>query len=163
MPYIIDGHNLIGQMPELSLADIEDEQQLIEILKDFCLREQRSAEVYFDNASPGVPRARNYGRLSAFFSRAGKSADQAIAERLHRLGKEARNWTVVSSDRQVQAMAKAKRAKVLSAAEFARQLKKTTLQPEIHIRDKMDMPNVRSEDINYWLKVFRNHQTKNSS
>lgn len=158
MPYIIDGHNLIGQMPELSLAEIEDEQHLIEILKDFCLREQRSAEVYFDNAPPGIPRARNYGRLSAFFSRSGKSADQAIAERLHRLGKEARNWTVISSDRQVQAMAKGMRAKVLSAAEFARQLRITTSRPETHIGDKMDQPDVNSEDINYWLKVFKNNQ-----
>lgn len=156
MPYIIDGHNLIGQMPELSLAEIEDEQQLIEMLKDFCLREQRSAEVYFDNAPPGVPRARNYGRLSAFFSRAGKSADQAIAERLHRLGKEARNWTVVSSDRQVQAVAKGMRAKVLSAADFARQLRTPPSQPETHIGDKIDPPDINSEEINYWLKVFKN-------
>lgn len=163
MPYIIDGHNLIGQMPELSLAEIEDEQQLIEILKDFCLREQRSAEVYFDNAPPGVPRARNYGRLSAFFSRAGKSADQAIAERLHRLGKEARNWTVVSSDRQVQAVAKAMRAKVLSAAEFARQLRPPPSRPETHIGDKIDQPDVNSEEINYWLKVFKNNQPESSS
>jgi len=163
MPYIIDGHNLIGQLPELSLAEIEDEQQLIEILQDFCRREQRSAEVYFDNAPPGMPRARNYGRLSAFFSLAGKSADQAIAERLHRLGKEARNWTVVSSDRQVQAMAKAMRAKVLSAAEFARQLRKTTSRPETHIHDKMEPSDVNSEDINYWLNMFQNNQPQNPS
>jgi len=163
MPYIIDGHNLIGQMPELSLAEIEDEQQLIEILKEFCLREQRSAEVFFDNAPPGVPRTRNYGRLSAFFSRAGKSADQAIAERLHRLGKEARNWTVVSSDRQVQAMAKAMRAKVLSASEFARQLRHTTSRPKTQIHDKTEPSDVNSEELNYWLKVFKNDQPKSSS
>ena len=163
MPYIIDGHNLIGQMPELSLAEIEDEQQLIEILKEFCLREQRSVEVYFDNAPPGGPRARNYGRLRAFFCRAGKSADQAIAERLHRLGKEARNWTVVSSDRQVQASAKAMRANVLTAVEFARQLRQTTSRPKTQIHDKTEPSGVTSEEVDYWLKVFKNDQPKNPS
>lgn len=155
MPYLIDGHNLIGQLPQISLAEIEDEQRLIEILQVFCHQHGRTAEVYFDNAPPGVPRARRYGRVTAYYSRAGKSADQAIFERLHRLGKEARNWTVVSSDHQVQAMAKAVRAKVLSSAEFARQLKGTAAQKGTPSPEKGDNPQLGSDEIEEWLNLFK--------
>lgn len=155
MPFIIDGHNLIGQMPEISLKEIDDEQQLIEILQEFCFREGRTVEVYFDNAPPGVPRARNYGRLTAFYTRTGKSADQAINERLHRLGKEARNWTVVSSDLQVQAMAKAVRAKVISASSFARQLRQLSRQKNTpHNIKSGDEVQLSDSDLDEWLKLF---------
>lgn len=155
MPYLIDGHNLIGQLPEISLAEIDDEQRLIELLQVFCYRENRTAEVYFDNAPPGVPRARKYGRLTAFYTRAGKSADQAIAERLHRLGKEARNWTVVSSDHQVQAAAKAKQAKVISSSAFARQLRLHLNKdnPPSHIRSA-DPFELSEKEIDEWLHLF---------
>ncbi|GAB4477369.1 MAG: NYN domain-containing protein [Anaerolineales bacterium] len=155
MPFIIDGHNLIGQMPEISLKEIDDEQQLIEILQEFCFRGGRTVEVYFDNAPPGVPRARNYGRLTAFYTRTGKSADQAINERLHRLGKEARNWTVVSSDLQVQAMAKAVRAKVISASSFARQLRQLSRQKNTpHNIKSGDEVQLSDSDLDEWLKLF---------
>lgn len=160
MPYLIDGHNLIGQLPQISLSEIDDEQRLIELLQDFCNQHGRTAEVYFDNAPPGVARARSYGRLIAYYTRAGKSADQAIFERLHRLGKEARNWTVVSSDRQVQAMAKAVLAKVLSSAEFARQLKGTATQKRTPPPEKGDDPQLRSDEIEEWLSLFKKNQQK---
>lgn len=160
MPYIIDGHNLIGQMPDISLAELDDEQRLIELLQDFCNRHGRIAEVYFDNAPPGVPRARTYGRLTAYFTRSGKSADQAIFERLHRLGKEARNWTVVSSDRQVQAMAKAARAKILSSNEFARQLKRSNIATETTYPEKGRLAELDSDEVERWLGLFKNKGKK---
>ena len=33
MPLLIDGHNLIGQIPELSLADEDDEGKLVMLLR----------------------------------------------------------------------------------------------------------------------------------
>ncbi|PWH15569.1 MAG: hypothetical protein DDG59_11240 [Anaerolineae bacterium] len=163
MPYIIDGHNLIGQMPHLSLETMDDEQQLIELLQDFCRRQQRTAEVYFDHAPPGMPRARNYGRLTAFFIRAGKSADQAIYERLQRLGREARNWTVVSSDRQVQTMAKAARARVISASAFARQLSQAAAAKESDLNEKSDYPEIDIQEFEEWLKPRSKNSSKDAS
>ncbi len=63
MAYIIDGHNLIGILPNISLAQPDDEARLIDLLLSYRARGAREMIVFFD-ASPfsagGVPtRARN--------------------------------------------------------------------------------------------------------
>ena len=122
MPYIIDGHNLIPKVPGLSLQDMEDEIQLVKMLQEFCRINRKQVEVFFDNAPPGQPAARNYGSVVARFVREGGTADRAIHNKLKRLGGEARNWTVVSSDREVQANARNLRSKVIPSEVFAQQL-----------------------------------------
>src|SRR5512144_1363588 len=112
MPYIIDGHNLIPKVPSLSLQEMDDEQHLVEMLQEFCRRQHKQVEVFFDNAPPGGVRARNLGQVTARFIRQGASADDAIRKRLVNLGRAARNWTVVSSDKTVQAEARAVQAQV---------------------------------------------------
>ena len=152
MPLIIDGHNLIPKVRGLSLDVIDDETQLLELLQEYCQRTHKKVEVYFDNAPPGQPRARTYGNLIARFVRAGKSADRAIQEKLVRLRGEARNWTVVSSDREVQAAARAARAGVLPSEEFARQLQATlTGAPDTPDRSDETLSNAELED---WLRLF---------
>ena len=64
MPLIIDGHNLIPKIPGLSLQAIDDETQLVELLGEYCRLSRRQVEVFFDNAPPGVPRARSLDRKS---------------------------------------------------------------------------------------------------
>src|SRR5512137_1181649 len=98
MPYLVDGHNLIPKIPGLNLQALDDEEQLIQLLQEYCRRERKQVEVFFDNAPPGGVRARTFGLVTARFVRQGSTADQAIRERLVRLGRLARNWTVVSSD-----------------------------------------------------------------
>jgi predicted RNA-binding protein with PIN domain len=152
MPYIIDGHNLIGKLPNISLREIDDEIQLIEILQDFCHRQNKTVEVYFDSAPAGTPRARKYGSVTAYFVRSGKTADQAIMERLKALDKAARNWTVVSSDHQVQKAAQASRASILTSEAFIALL--TSPSPSHNsIPEKPDQPLSESE-VEDWLKVF---------
>jgi predicted RNA-binding protein with PIN domain len=63
------------------------------------------------------------GLVTAHFVRKGRTADDAIADRLKTLGRSARNWTVVSSDRRVQNDARALGASVIPSTEFARQVK----------------------------------------
>jgi predicted RNA-binding protein with PIN domain len=90
--------------------------------------------------------------------RLGTSADDAIRKRLKTLGKSARNWTVVSSDRQVQAEARATFAEVISSEAFAGTLKQA--------RDSAPKPSgerkLSSQEIDDWLKLFeeRGHNKK---
>ncbi|MBM3150675.1 MAG: NYN domain-containing protein [Chloroflexi bacterium] len=121
MPYLVDGHNLIPKLG-LQLDSFDDEDCLVVELQEFCRLRRTRLEVYFDGAPPGHPASRKAGAVTAYFIRQGASADAAIEARLEALRGEARNWTVVSSDRRVQGAARATRAAVLPAEEFARQV-----------------------------------------
>src|SRR5215470_4210350 len=105
MPYLIDGHNLIPRLG-LRLDSVDDEMELISVLQEFCRLERRQVEVFFDGAPTSQAGTRKQGAVTAYFIRQGTTADDAIRDRLKKLGRSARNWTVVSSDRQVQANAR---------------------------------------------------------
>ena len=119
MTYIIDGHNLIPKIPGLNLSDPDDENQLIHILQRFCRLRRAKAIVYFDQAPPGMSGGKNFGSVRANYVRQGRTADDAIIEKLRKMGRRARNVTVVSSDRQVQQAARAVHAKVMTSDAFA--------------------------------------------
>lgn len=122
MPYLIDGHNLIPKLG-LRLDSLDDEVELVNRLNEFCrLARKKQVEVYFDNAQPGLAGMRRMGLVTAHFVRKPSIADEAIRLRLKKLGKAARNWIVVSSDRSVQANARAAHAAFVSAEEFANQV-----------------------------------------
>ncbi len=151
MPFLIDGHNLIPKMG-LSLRNINDEQELIERLQEFCRLGNRQAEVYFDGAPAGQAGTRKVGRVTAHFIRLGSSADEAIRQRLRQLGASARNWTVVTSDRSVQAEARAVHAEVMSSEAFARLVAETG-QKSGKSREKPE--GVDEIEVQEWLEVFR--------
>ena len=100
MPYLIDGHNLIPKIPGMNLGDIDDEIQLVKKLQEFCRQRRKKVEVFFDSAPPGGIRTQKFGRVTAFFITQGSTADTAIRSRLQKLGRAAKNWTVVTSDRE---------------------------------------------------------------
>lgn len=153
MPYIIDGHNLIPKIPGLSLEAIDDEEQLIALLQEYCRATRKQVEVYFDNAPPGQPRARSYGFVTARFVRAGRTADEAIGAKLRRLGRGARNWTVVSSDHGVQSKARAAQARVMTSDEFAGQLLAALEQVEPGPAAKEE-GELSAEELEEWLRLF---------
>ncbi|MGB7116640.1 MAG: NYN domain-containing protein [Anaerolineales bacterium] len=153
MPYIIDGHNLIPKITGLSLDEIDDENQLIELLQEFCRRERKQVEVFFDNAPPGGARARNFGSVIARFVRQGRTADDAISAKLNRLGGSARNYTVVSSDHAVQAAARAKRARVLSSEEYAVYLTSVRFDNGQE-QGKGTEANLSPQELEDWLQIF---------
>ncbi len=126
MPYLVDGHNLIPRVAGLSLDSADDELQLVARLQDYCRRKRTRIEVYFDNAPPGSSGRRNFGPVTAHFVRQGRTADAAIRDRLGRIGRTAPNWTVVSSDREVQRAASTAGAVALPSERFAAELDRPT-------------------------------------
>ena len=153
MPYLIDGHNLIPKLPGLSLKSMDDEIQLIERLQEYCRQSGKKAEVYFDNAAPGHAGTRAFGRVRAHFIRAGRTADEAIIARLRSLRREAKNWQVVSSDRQVAAAARSFHAQVISSEAFARGMQSTESE-EIDDPGVKTDPTLDPEDVAAWLDLF---------
>jgi predicted RNA-binding protein with PIN domain len=157
MPYLVDGHNLIPKLG-LRLDSMDDESELIAILQEFCRLERRHVEVFFDGAPALQAGTRKLGGVTAHFVRLGSSADNAIRNQLKQLGKRARNWTVVSSDRQVQADARGAHADVVSSEAFAAMLKQT--------RNSAPKPSnerkLSEKELEEWLKLFeeRGHNKK---
>jgi predicted RNA-binding protein with PIN domain len=121
MPYLIDGHNLIPKLG-LRLDAADDEMELVAVLQEFARLTRRAVEVYFDGAPAGHSGTRILGTVTVHFVRLGQTADSAIRARLQKMGRAAQNWTVVSSDHEVQGAARAVRAESLTAQEFVKML-----------------------------------------
>ena len=150
MPYLIDGHNLIPKLG-LRLDSLDDEEQLIPRLQEFCRLRRTQVEVYFDGALPGQAAMRKAGAVTAHFVRKGATADAAIEVRLARLGKAARNWAVVSSDKRVQSAAGAAHASVLSSEDFAHEMSKA--QAIASSRPKHEA-TLTPDEVEEWLDIF---------
>jgi predicted RNA-binding protein with PIN domain len=155
MPYLVDGHNLIPKLG-LRLDSIDDEMELVAILQEFCRRDRRQVDVYFDGAPAPHAGTRKFGAVTAYFVRLGTTADNAIRNRLKTLGRSAKNWTVVSSDRQVQAEASAARAEVISSDSFAAMLRQA--------RDAAPKPSedrkLSDHEVDEWMRLFQKGKPK---
>ena len=155
MPYLIDGHNLIPKLG-LRLDSIDDETELISILQEFCRLERKQVEVFFDGAPTPHAGSRKLGSVTAHFVRLGTTADNAIRNKVKGLGKSAKNWTVVSSDRQVQAEARAAQAEVVSSDSFATLLK----QARNSASKPTDERKLSNQEVEDWLKLFGERKDK---
>jgi predicted RNA-binding protein with PIN domain len=153
MAYLIDGHNLIPHLPGLSLEDPDDENKLIQILSDFAVSNRSGVEVFFDHAPADRARTVKGGLIKAIFVRKDSTADQAIKTRLSQLGKEAKNWTVVSSDHEIRAEARSAQSRILTAPEFVELLKEqpSRKHPE---GEKPEDPDPDHLEVDYWLEQF---------
>jgi predicted RNA-binding protein with PIN domain len=156
MSFLIDGHNLIPQIG-LRLDSLDDEMELVRLLQEFCRLTRKTVEIYFDNATPGQPATRKFGVVTGHFVQKPLIADEAIGLRLKKLGKAARNWTVVSSDHRVQAEARSSGAQVISSNAFAGtvkdRLRNIPKQPGKEVK-------VSSQEVDEWLEIFERRNKK---
>lgn len=152
MPFIIDGHNLIAALPDLDLSDPDDERKLVEILQGFCSRTNRRATVYFDRGVLGGEPTIKSGRVDVRFVRLPRTADDAIHDHLLKLDKEAPNWTIVSSDREVVSAARRAGASVLHSDAFAQMISRS-----VNTSDQNNKPLGTLSDIGLdeWERLFK--------
>jgi predicted RNA-binding protein with PIN domain len=150
MPYLIDGHNLIPKLG-LRLDSPDDEMELVAVLQEFARLKRQQIEVYFDGAPVGHAGTRKLGTLRAHFVRLGQTADNAIRARLNKMGKSAKNWTVVSSDREVQSAARINQAQDISSEEFVKLLREAQRSAsKVTPQDKQ----ISAQEVQDWLKLF---------
>jgi predicted RNA-binding protein with PIN domain len=156
MPYLIDGHNLIPKLG-LKLSDADDELELARTLQEFARLRRQQIEVYFDGAPPASARTGKVGTVTLHFISSGSSADSAIRARLNNMAKSAKNWTVVSSDREVQNSAKVNGAKVISSEEFVELLRETLHKS---VKTNVDDKKLSKTEVEEWLKLFEGDDGK---
>jgi predicted RNA-binding protein with PIN domain len=152
LPYLIDGHNLIAALDALDLSDPDDETALLRMLTPYFARIRTKATVYFDRATPGSTKRIAGAHVTARFIRGPRSADDALRSHLSRLGKEAPNWTVVSSDREVRSAARHAGARILTSERFAAEL--SPQQETAQADEKPDRP-LNEDEIQAWEDLFK--------
>ncbi|MCX7855265.1 MAG: NYN domain-containing protein [Anaerolineae bacterium] len=150
MPFLIDGHNLIGRTPGLSLADPDDEAELVRRIQQYCRRHRRRATVVFDSGVVGGrSEALSTPEVEVVFAPSGRHADDLIRERL-RKARDPAGWIVVSSDREIQRVARQAGARVVSAEEFVAGMR----TPPSASQEKQ-ASRISEDEIQEWMDLFR--------
>ncbi len=157
MPFLIDGHNLIGQMPGLSLADPDDEQQLIEQLRAYLVRVNKKGVVIFDKGLPGGGGKWSNSVLEVRFAPAPKTADDVIKDRLAR-EKNPRGLVVVSGDRELVEAAQRAGAAVRRPAKFISDMTAAASAKSPSSKEV----GLSAEEVADWERTFRAGKPKDS-
>lgn len=158
MPLLIDGHNLIGQMRDISLADPDDEEQLLQRLAAYRRRRRRQITVVFDAGEyGGLPGGRepHLAGIRVLYARRGQRADDVIC-RLVRQSRDRRGCLVVTSDRAVAAEVRALGGDVISSQDFARELAATPGQAPLPDKERP----LSEGEVEEWLKMFSRRRKK---
>ncbi len=149
---VIDGHNLIGQMVEISLSDPHDEEKLIKRLEEYHREKGTPIVVVFDPGQTSPPTKRLQGKgIKVLFAPPGSKADTMIIN-LVKKSPYPKGLTIVSSDREVRRAARARRAKMMTAQRFARILSRPKKPPltEPTIKEK----GLSSSEVKEWMAIF---------
>lgn len=155
MPYLIDGHNLIGQLPDIDIADPHDEAKLVLKLRGFAGRTGKKITVVFDGGIPaGFSAELSTHSVQVRFASPVSSADRLIMQ-VVRQTQNPTAWTLVSSDYEVVELARRYGMQHINATDFAtvlhKQMTKTHKKREDAIKSN---PRLSQKEIDEWLKLF---------
>jgi predicted RNA-binding protein with PIN domain len=152
---LIDGHNLIGQTPGLSLADPNDEQKLVVMLRQYAARKNARIVVVFDSGNPGGrSKELSGGHVTAIFAGSHTIADRVLMERIREL-KNSGDWIVISSDREVQQAAQRRKMNVWSSADFARKLGAAPQRDASAEPPTAKDSGLTKSEVDEWLRLFK--------
>jgi predicted RNA-binding protein with PIN domain len=156
MQYLIDGHNLIPFIPGISLKDIDDEDQLINLLQIHGRVSRSRIEVFFDKAPSGKPRTRKVGLVTVHSIPEPETADSAIIRRVKSQKFAPGSLSVVSHDREVQTACRRMGAKIIESLDFSRSIQSSLRSGE---KREKEQPEVDKAEVEAWLKVFEGEKT----
>ena len=164
MIYLIDGHNLIGKMPDIKLSDPDDEERMVTRLQNWArLDRKRKIEVVFDAGSHG-----GFGDLlsglnvNVRFSRMGQTADAVLIRQIKGI-RNPQEYTLISSDREIISVAKKRRLGYILSEEFVMILAEdraamraqadedSKKPPDVSLAEDVE---VSDEEVDEWLDTF---------
>ena len=150
MPYLIDGHNLIGKLPDIRLDDPDDEVRLVSRLQAYAGRKAKRVTVVFDRGMPGGrSEALSGGRVEVIFAPTGRNADRVLMERIQR-SPDPRGLIVVTSDREVIGVAERYQARVVHSEDFVKELEAGPAGPS----SAKEEVHLSPDEVEAWLNLF---------
>jgi predicted RNA-binding protein with PIN domain len=154
---LVDGHNVIGQMPGLALDDPDDEEKLLVRLRSYRARAGVEMVVYFD---PGLcyspPTRRSEPGITVRCAGSGQQADDLMVQDiLHHA--HPRELVVVTSDRAIREVARVRGCRILDSAAFVAALKSPVRRKPRRVRVRArgsDAPALSADEVREWLRLF---------
>jgi predicted RNA-binding protein with PIN domain len=121
MHLIIDGYNLLHNIPELALAEAKGQGRaaLLKALKLYRAKRRHRVTVVFDGGPQGEASRGSESGVPVIYSGAGECADEVIAKLAARYGPRI---TVITDDRELARRCQAKGSEVTASWEFAPRL-----------------------------------------
>ncbi|MCX7670642.1 MAG: NYN domain-containing protein [Anaerolineae bacterium] len=125
MALVIDGHNLIGALPDIQLDEPEDEARLLARLRAYRSLTGQEMIVFFDSSDLPIPAGRgahlSSPGIAVYFPGPGQTADDAIVEYL-RGRPQPGQYAVVTNDAELIRRVRALGADVMRASDLSRKL-----------------------------------------
>ncbi|NOX18869.1 MAG: NYN domain-containing protein [Chlorobi bacterium] len=143
--YLIDGNNLIWKIPRLAKLQKSNKQaardHLIPKLDGKFVTSRTAVTVYFDGFPDGELRS---SKVKIKYSN-NRPADRLIIEEIER-SKNPRTICVVSSDHEIQNLAKVCGAKIIKSEEFFNDKSNEQIEDE--------KPKGKIGDVDEWMRLF---------
>ncbi len=168
LTWLIDGHNLIGQLQDIDLDDPQDEAKLTMAVKTYCMRGRCKATIIFDNGIVGgVSRELSSFDVQVIFAPPRTQADNLLMRRAKEIG-NMKDTILVTSDGRILRLAHAYGMETMTSEEFALLLgfrpveidaderRKAGKKPIFKmVYEKDPDPRVTQDEIAYWLPIFK--------
>ena len=155
MPLLVDGNNLLHAAWKHDPERLASRSTLCVLLGTWSQRFRDPVHVVFDGPSPTAARREQIGHpdISMTFSGA-VSADAVIIRELE-THSAARRLTVVSSDREIRAAARRRRASSVASEEFwARLVARLAQEPGQPLEPREKRAGLGDEQMDVWLREF---------
>lgn len=159
MPYLIDGHNLIGQLPDISLADPDDEAKLVIKLVGFAARKKSRCVVVFDKGITAGKSRMSNSAVEVVFAPSSSSADAIMIARIDAT-RDPNYWTVVSNDNAVLKRARQRQMKAIKSSVFARELRPVQVIDKDADPGEAEHVRISPAEVEMWLQIFRERRRK---
>ncbi|MCO5186279.1 MAG: NYN domain-containing protein [Anaerolineae bacterium] len=172
MNYLIDGHNLIGKLPDIKLSDPDDEAKLVlKLINWAAVGDNRRVIVVFDRGMPGIQWARfRSDHIKTVFVADGDSADNWLIQFMKREIRDPRQFTLVTSDNAIVKIARQLRIKQISSDQFGNEMSDELarlLQGDQSVADdpaplkplpRENPRQLSDEEVAAWLDLFGGEQ-----
>lgn len=160
MNFLIDGHNLIGKLPDIQLSDPDDEAKLIlKLINWSAVGKNRRVVVVFDGGVPGNHwSAFRSERVKTVFVPQGKTADSWLIRFMRTQVRNPQAFTLISSDNEIIKAARAKRIPFIKSDLFAAQMSddiEAMFRLEAASDERAPEPApIPTQEVDNWLSMF---------
>jgi predicted RNA-binding protein with PIN domain len=150
MAYVVDGNNVMGQVPGWHRDKSKSRRALLEKLAAFARVKKARVTVVFDGGpDSAVPEGSAFHGVRVLYAERGSDADSRI-EHLVEASTDPRGLTIVTSDRELAFRVRSRGAAVIRSGQFRSRIERLLES----IPGAEDGEQFEVGDVNAWLRYF---------